>query len=324
MIRAACAMRLLALLIPTSMGGILTQGAFGEEFADGADVIGMIKNPHLEILKQQDSYLNMTADERLEYEAFIAKMRAEQSPFEREVQKHVDYASLLRLGLQHAYDAGDIKQAGRLRAELSAALETLETYNVTTLVRTNQDPDFWDKLERATEERLERQNAPLTICGPDPDAPCYSRDVASGTIVILPARDAMMPVYEYYSIIDPPVPFPARIALPHMPVSWHFFDGGHGHGSVSVAVKIRMPGPAMHLAQACSAGVSYDGIRYGQPHPERARLVAEYAYHVGPYGQPFWWLPACAGITHAGHDVPATVILMPPLGPTITITSTRP
>lgn len=145
-----------------------------EELTDKIGPVGNVSDAYLEVLKQQDFYLNMTSDEQLAYVQAVNEFRKNQDAYQREVQGLIEIGSQLTLDLQKAKSTGDADKIDELNAELFALMKTLETYGVVTLEELDKNPSFWAQQAKNASDAINKKDRSATsVCySLDPDLNC--------------------------------------------------------------------------------------------------------------------------------------------------------
>ena len=116
-----------------------------------------VEDPYLELLKQDDFYLEMTPDEQEAYVQTISESRANHTAYERVIWRLFDARSLLELEYQAADRAGDQERMELIDSEIYAVEKTLETYGVAgQLEEVQKNHSYWESLMTEVRDRINK------------------------------------------------------------------------------------------------------------------------------------------------------------------------
>ena len=105
----------------------------------------------MKILKQEDGYTSKTNSEKVKYETDVKASLDNASPYQREVNNHLERLSVFLLKIQESEIKGeDTDELTQMAWEI---VYELEKYGVTTKDRLDQNKDYWiDKAIEATKQ----------------------------------------------------------------------------------------------------------------------------------------------------------------------------
>ncbi len=319
------------LLVPAGIGSVSAQTVPGQE--DETGNVGPVGNTeadaYLDLLKQQDFYLNMTSDQQAAYEQAIDDYRANQDAYERKIQQILDEASNLTLELQQAEEQGDLERIAQINMAKTAILETLEFYGVVTNEKLDENPSFWAQRAKAASELANNSHTTNVACGE------LTGDLTCG------GEDAMYKMLADENIIsihtdDVSLEKQARIWYPvanifGFVVNLSVASYSYGPGTVSTEIEdIPYADKVKFWSEIClTDDVEHNKVKYTHESTERLYTVFGNMYRDNDYGgngEVFGtsWLPQCTNITHStSNNALDRATLSTELGSTITVTGTH-
>lgn len=251
-----------------------------------------VDDPYLELLKQDDFYLNMTSDEQGAYVQMVNEIRANHAAYEREVWKLFDTASLLELEYQAAGRVGDQERMNLIDSETHALLKTLETYGVTTLEKVQKDPDYWESQATKARNQINGQTHVNTGCIFNPEQPCNN----IGSVV--PVHDDNVNIKNKAIIWYP------ALLIRLFPVPWMVSEIASGPSTVTAEVNIMVRGLTEFKAMACYQNDPHDTLQIHLSSTERLYRSTDNApyYEKSNRGwktvDPQNWFTPCIEWTH--------------------------
>ncbi len=144
-----------AMILPfSSMGNSFAQQTPGEEDGvNGNGPVGIVNEQYVELLKQQETYVEMNDAEKELYESAILNSMYTASPYQKEVYKLLDKLSGTILDIQKA-ESND-QNITELLEEQHAIIFDLEMYGVTTQDRLEQNMAYWANKAQEAKEKIE-------------------------------------------------------------------------------------------------------------------------------------------------------------------------